>query len=241
MVAGALAEGDPEVLHPVNGLLESLDPERQVRSDWRRWFLRQVRGFLFADYVRTIRRHRDVDWSLALGSEDLSLVQQHIAAEAWFPMATFERLGVAIICVVGDCSFAVPYAWGRASASQLSNLYKELIVPDSPSKTVLQVHGLRGMFFNFDPVLVTACSESSAEIELNYQMRDIPEAAACYQAMGFYEALINLSSGLGGSAVLTKRRWEGHSKSTLHLTWEQPVASRGTGELALVPKGPDKA
>lgn len=155
-------------------------------------------------------------------------------------METFERLGVAIICLVGDCSFAVPYGWGRVSANQLANLYKQLIVPDSPSKTVLQVHGLRGMFFNFDPVVVAACTESSAEIAIDYQMRDIPEAAACYQAMGFYEGIIYLSSGLSGSAVLTRRRWEGHPKSTLHLTWEQPTTSPGTGELALVPKGPDK-
>jgi len=135
-------------------------------------------------------------------------------------MASFERIGAAILHRVADWSFAVPYAWGRVSAEQLSRMFANLVVAGSPSGTLIQLHGLRGAFFSFDPVVVTACNEKEATIEIDYEMCDIPEAAACYQAMGFYEGIVGLAGGKQAKASFSKRRWEGHDKSVLNVTWE---------------------
>ena len=44
---------------------------------------RHVRGSFFVEYVRMIRRRKDVEWMRTLRVEDLALVQQRITPEAW--------------------------------------------------------------------------------------------------------------------------------------------------------------
>lgn len=197
---------------------------------------RQVSGALFADYVRTVRRHRDADWSAFLSAEDLSLVNDRVSPGGWYPMELFERIGLAILNCVGDWSFTVPYAWGRVSADQIGELYDGLIVADNPSATMLRLHGLRAMFFNFDAVVVRSCVDGEAIIDIDYGMRDVPEAAACYQAMGFYERLVELSGRRVSTSKFLARRWEGKSASSLAVTWTPTPRPRGnTGSQSRPP------
>jgi len=58
---------------------------------------RNVKGVLFADYVRMIRHHKGVDWDRCLSPEDLQYVQTRVEPDQWYPMTTFERLGDAIL------------------------------------------------------------------------------------------------------------------------------------------------
>ena len=58
---------------------------------------RRVRGSFFVEYVRMLRRRKDVDWSEVLTPEDLPCLEQRIEADAWYPMESFERLGLAIL------------------------------------------------------------------------------------------------------------------------------------------------
>jgi hypothetical protein len=56
-----------------------------------------VKGILFADYVRMIRSCKGVDWTQELQPDDLSYLRAHVDFKAWYPMATFERMGNAIL------------------------------------------------------------------------------------------------------------------------------------------------
>jgi hypothetical protein len=58
---------------------------------------RNVKGTLFVDYVRMLRRHRGFDWSRHLTPADLELLTGRIEPESWYPMAAFERMGLAIL------------------------------------------------------------------------------------------------------------------------------------------------
>jgi len=58
--------------------------------------MRNVKGVLFADYIRMIRSHKGIDWTRLLTIEDLSFLRTQIQPDEWYPMASFERLGNAI-------------------------------------------------------------------------------------------------------------------------------------------------
>src|SRR5262249_31047324 len=59
--------------------------------------VRHVRGALFVDYVRMIRSYKAGRWGELLAVEDLRYLTERIAPDAWYPMATFERMGLAIL------------------------------------------------------------------------------------------------------------------------------------------------
>ena len=59
---------------------------------------RSVKGVLFADYVRMLRAHRDESWAEYLGRRS----SRHIDPDGWYPMETFERLGIAILKTVAN-------------------------------------------------------------------------------------------------------------------------------------------
>ena len=56
-----------------------------------------VKGVLFADYVRMLRMRKDIDWSQSLDAQDLGFVLGRVALDGWYPMDVFERLGNAIL------------------------------------------------------------------------------------------------------------------------------------------------
>ena len=53
---------------------------------------RHVRGVLFVDYVRMLRRQLP-SWREVLSPADAELVSGRVDVDAWYPMASFERLG----------------------------------------------------------------------------------------------------------------------------------------------------
>ena len=62
----------------------------------------QVKGTLFVDYVRMLRAKKGVDWSRWLAPHDLEMLRTQIEPEAWYPMSTFERMGLAILAEVAQ-------------------------------------------------------------------------------------------------------------------------------------------
>ena len=57
---------------------------------------RNVKGVLFADYVRMVRGQKNVDWGRHLEGEDMRFLVARVEPDRWYPMTTFERLGNAI-------------------------------------------------------------------------------------------------------------------------------------------------
>src|ERR1051325_6656517 len=98
--------------------------------------MRQVRGVLFVDYVRMLRSQKAVDWSLHLAPEDLPYLQMHIDPGRWYPMATFERMGNAILETVTRGELFPVQLWGRYSAAQLRAANPMLLAPNDPPETV---------------------------------------------------------------------------------------------------------
>src|SRR5678815_5700364 len=110
--------------------------------------MRNVRGVLFLDYVRMLKAHKGVDWSAFLAPEDRSYLTSTVDKTAWYPMATFERMGNAILEVVASKMLMPVQLWGRFSAAQLRAAHPMLLAPNDPVETLNRFHVMRETFFD---------------------------------------------------------------------------------------------
>lgn len=185
---------------------------------------RRVRGALFVDCVRMIRRHKNVDWSRWLEPQDLAFVAERVIPDAWYPMDTFQRLSAAILETVGEGDLERVRAWGRGTAERLRESYPGLVAPGDPRESLMRFQVVRQTFFDFAAVTVQELSDLEARLLIDYDMSARVEAAAAHQAMGFFEQLLLLAGAERVQARFTKRRWDGDPETVLDLKWSRPAS-----------------
>jgi hypothetical protein len=203
--------------------LEYLVPEFW-RYDWRSGSVllmaRHVRGSFFADYVRMLRRQKNVDWSKVFEPEDLGYLVQRIEPDAWYPMATFERFGVAILTHIEGATLDAVRLWGRFSVNAFVAAHPDLIAANHPVESLMRLKVLRATLFDFPAFTLPMLGEGNAYVDIRYEMGDVAEEAACHQTMGFCEGVLSLAGATNVRASFASRAWQGASNTRVELTWD---------------------
>jgi hypothetical protein len=189
---------------------------------------RHVRGSLFSDYVRMMRHRKDVDWAGWLDAEDLPFLSERIDPDGWYPMATFERMGIAIIESIGAGDLESVRTWGRASVEHLIAAHPRLLAPDDPRESLMRFQIMRQTFFDFPAVTVRELSDLEARVVIAYGMSARAEAAASHQAMGFFEQLLERAGAARCEARFIRRSWAGDTETLLMLQWSRPSGAPGS-------------
>jgi hypothetical protein len=184
--------------------------------------MRHVKGILFLDYVRMLKAHKGVEWSAFLSPDDLPYLEQTIDKTAWYPMATFERMGNAILTTVTRGELFPVQLWGRYSAAQLRAANPMLLAPSDPPETLSRFRVLRQTFFDFDALEVPLLHDDEAHIIVRYHMGMPAEEAAAYQTMGFFEGLLELAGATDVRAAFQDRSWDGDPRTLLVFRWTPP-------------------
>jgi hypothetical protein len=186
--------------------------------------VRSVKGVLFRDYVRMLRAHKDTEaWRSRLLDEDLVYVDQRIDPQAWYPMATFERMGNAILACVANGELVPVRMWGRLSAAQLRQAEPMLVSPGDPVETLSRFHVLRQTYFDFAALEVLMLHDDEAEIAIAYHMGMPAEEAATMQTIGFFEGLLELAGARDVRGSLSSRSWAGDPRTTVRFRWTMPA------------------
>lgn len=167
-----------------------------------------------------IRRRKDVDWMHTLRVEDLALVQQRIVAEAWYPMSSFERLGLAILSHFGGAGLDAVRMWGHFSAQQFTRDHLTLVAPNDPVETLMRLKVQRATLFDFPAFDIPTLIDGHAIITIKYGMSAIAEEAACHQTMGFCEGILSLAGARNVKGVLLELAWLGAPQTSLALDWQ---------------------
>lgn len=188
---------------------------------------RHVKGILFVDYVRMLRSRSDVDWSRHLQPVDLGFLVQRIDKEGWYPMETFERMGLAILIEIAQGSLEMVRIFGRASIDWLCQTYGNLVAPGDPVDTVMRFQVLRRSFFDYAALEIPCIADGEATVLVAYQMGNRAEEAASWQTLGFFERLLEVAGGTEVKANFTSRSWAGDLVTTIDLTWGMPPISSG--------------
>jgi hypothetical protein len=180
---------------------------------------RNVKGVLFADYIRMIRSHKDFDWTSELDPADLPFLDARIDPAAWYPMETFERLGNAILKNIARGQLDAVRMWGRFSADQLRAQNPQLVAPGNPVETLMRFRVLRATFFDFEAITIVMLVEGEAHVVIGYHMGNPAEEAASLQTMGFFERQLELAAATDVSARFLERSWAGDPRTLLELCW----------------------
>jgi len=184
--------------------------------------MRHVKGVLFADYVRTIRGHKEADWGAHLRPEDQAYLGQQISPTDWYPMDSYDRMGGAILHLIARDDLQAVRMWGRLLARPLWETAPELVTAGDPAGTLRRFQGLRANYFDFDALTVGHIADESGEITIGYQMGPITEEGASFQTMGFFEGLLELSGATGIAASFKQCSWVGDASTVLELHWRNP-------------------
>ncbi len=187
---------------------------------------RNVKGVLFADYVRMLRGNKSVDWSRHLHADDLPFLKTKIASDGWYPMATFERMGNAILREVAANDLEAVRTWGHFSVDALRASTPQLVAEGDPVETLMRFRVLRSTYFDFDALQIPMLSEGQAEIVIGYHMGEIAEEAASFQTMGFFERLLEIGGSTNVYARFTQRVWVGDARTMLEVNWDMPSSRR---------------
>lgn len=186
--------------------------------------MRHVRGSLFVDYVRMVKSRPSVDWSRHLTPGDRAFLSQRIAVDGWYPMATFERLGLAILEVVAGYDLELVRAFGRRTVEQIAALNRAMVVPGDPRESLMRFDVLRQTLFDFDAAAMVRIDDAEVRVRIAYGMSAPAEEAASYQAMGFFEGLVQLAGGRDVQGRFDARSWCGDAATALVVKWSPPAS-----------------
>jgi hypothetical protein len=184
--------------------------------------VRKVRGILFVDYVRMLRRLKQIDWKQYLPPEDVAQLGATIEPDAWYPMETFERYGNQILQHLAHGQLAMVHLWGRMSATALQVAHPALLAPQDPVETMHRFHVMRQTFFDFNSIEVLLLHDGEAELVIRYYMGMPAEEAATHQTMGFFEGLLDLAGARSIESRLRERSWAGDVRTLVELRWQAP-------------------
>lgn len=183
-----------------------------------------VKGVLFADYVRMLRAHRGRPLGEFLSPEDSAYLDREIDPWTWYPMETFERLGVAIFQTIAEGDLGLVRDWGRASVARVVSTNEHVIVPRDPRESLMRFFVLRRSFFDYEALSMLQLCDESASIGVEYGMSPLAERAAAVQTMGFFEGLIGIAEGREVQAEFIESSWRGDRQTIIGLSWRPPAA-----------------
>src|SRR5260221_13916086 len=131
---------------------------------------RCVRGQFFAEYVRMIRRRKDVEWERWLLTQDLAFIRQRIAPDDWYPMETFERLGIAILMGLDGPTLEAVRVWGRFFATPKAAQHPAFLAPQQPIDSLIRPKGMRHPLFNLPAVDIPLPPESHVHAVVTHHL-----------------------------------------------------------------------
>ena len=179
-----------------------------------------VRGFLFVDYVRMIRSRKDVDWKKHFLPQDMAILASSVDPDGWYPMATFERFGLAILREIAHGQLEGVRMWGRFQLDPVRKHFPTLVAEGDPRDSMMRFRVLADSFFDSGTLSVESVEDDHAVVAIDYGMSASAEETASYQSLGFFERLVEVSGGKNVDARFKTKAWDGADKTLLDLHWE---------------------
>jgi hypothetical protein len=181
---------------------------------------KRIKGIFFMDYVRMIRRRKDVDWSKHLHPGDLEILEHRVEPGEWYALEVFERMGAAIFHEIALGDMQAVYAWGRHYMDGLFEAYDSLVVKGDPMESVMRFQVLRSSFFDFPAVEFEDLMGNEVKLKIQFGMSRLGEEASANQTLGFFERLLELSGASDVSHAYVRKSWETESPTLIHLRWK---------------------
>ncbi len=182
---------------------------------------RHVKGSLFKEYVRMIKKNKRIDWSKYLSPSDMNFIKHGIITVVeWYPYETLQNLGDAIFHEIAGEDTEVARSWGRKTMEGLADLYrKNLIEKGDQFQTLKKFINMYKHFFDFGGFELIVREENHVEIKVDQAFGEKGAKGYGYQMIGSFERLIELSGADEVKAKFLKKAWEGARNTVIELRW----------------------
>lgn len=180
---------------------------------------KHVKGTLFLDYVRMIRKRKNVDWSKYLTPQDQKVLSQMVLPSEWYPLETFQHCGVAILHEIAQGDVEAVRAWGRSSMDELMKVYKNLAQETDPHKATEKFQLLRRRFFDFEGLEVIPQSGNRIQVKVDMAFGGVADEAYAYQILGTLERLLLVSGAKNVQFQFLQKAWKGAPNTVIELSW----------------------
>jgi hypothetical protein len=174
-----------------------------------------------------LRAFKGVEWSAYLTRAEQLYLSTQIEPRDWYPMDTFERMGVAILREIARNDLTLVKHFGRVSLDALCKQYDNLVAPGDPKGSLLRFKELRQGLFNFSALDFEDLFDDAAVAIVSYEMGAVAEEAAAHQTMGFFERLLERAGGAPTRVSLSARSWAGDPTTRVQMKWTIPRGSGG--------------
>ncbi len=179
-----------------------------------------VKGVLFQDYVRMIRKYKDVDWGAHLKPVDFEILDQIVLSSRWYPRESYIRLGLAVFKELGKEDLEAARAWGRNSVDQILKTYKDLIEENDPEKTLEKLMALRRRLIDFDMVEVQKLEEGRFRISLDIAFIGEGQEPYAHQLAGIFERVLEMAGAEEVVSEIAAKSWEADPLTVIELSWK---------------------
>jgi len=180
----------------------------------------QVKGSLFAEYVRMIKKNRHLPWSRYLTSSEMELLDQIVLPSQWYPYEIYQHYGAAIFLEMAGGDPQVACSWGKESMDRLATLYKgNLIEEGDPLKSLRRFKTLSQSFFSFDSFEMIVHDENHVDIAVDPAFGGEAIEGYSWQMLGSFQRLVELSGSDRVKAEISAKAWKGDRKTIIELRW----------------------
>ncbi len=115
-----------------------------------------------------LRANKGFDYSGYLDASDVHHLNSRIDEHGWYPMESFERLGLAILGEIIRGDLEMTKVWGHTTVELLSARYPELVEHSDPTETIRRFKVLQNSFFNFYPLQIREQLETEVRVQIAF-------------------------------------------------------------------------
>ena len=110
----------------------------------------RVKGSMLLDFVKVIRRNRELDWDKYLTIGDREMMEEMIIPSKWYPVDVFRRAAMAVYELIGQGKPESARAWGRESVERIpEELYQSFFAKNDPKRAVRNWVNVNTRVFDF--------------------------------------------------------------------------------------------
>jgi len=136
--------------------------------------MRRVKGSIMLDFVKVVHRARHLPWDRYLTAQDFELVESMILPSSWYPLETYQRIGLAVYELLGQGRPENARRWGQESMARLmEGVYQKALLKGDPLEAIKSFITLRKTLIDFGEFALNPIGPGQVEF-IMFEVNEIP-------------------------------------------------------------------
>jgi hypothetical protein len=177
-----------------------------------------VKGSVFIDLVRIIKKDKSGVYDKYLTNEDREIISQKMWPSTWYPYETYKRCLKAIFEVVAKNDLEVAKEWGRlVCQAVMTSVYKGLLKGLDPFSFIQQFESINRSLYDFGKTEIVAEGKNQALYKLSsFDAQFVP---LYYIMQGWMERGLELCGAKNIKCEFVTKSWKGDPFTSMRFTW----------------------